>query len=350
MLSFFFASRTSAQVVFTPVFNQLRLEARADFDYMHVDQNGAISNPYGFHGKYFNMVVGGNLSDKFSYFFRQRIIANSGSVSLFDNTDFLYLNYTPNSRWMFRLGKDALAVGGFEYDAAPIDVLFSTHYWNNIYCFQLAASAALKSEDGNQMLLAQVANSPYVYFGGSPWTSGLLSYSLFWSGTFGHFKTLYSANLFDRPGHGNLGYIALGNKLLYDRWDIYVDFIHHSVSTDDWGKNFAVVSCLNFLVADDLNIFVKGAYEQNHSEEDLLSPSSLDGLVEAGHSYLTYGLGFEYKPAFCKDVRVHGYLANQDVRVEDINGTETSRVRQLTANVGITWHMNIHRMFLERGM
>lgn len=350
---FFFSATSHAQVVLSPVFNQLRLEARADFDYQHLNDSSLVSNPYGFHGKYFNFVISGNLSDKFSYFFRQRIIANAGTASLFDNTDFLYLNYNHNKNWMFRLGKDALAVGGFEYDAAPIDVLFSTNYWDNFYCFQIAASAAFKSNDGNQMLLAQVANSPYVHFGGEPWNAGLLAYGLFWSGTFGHFHTLYSANLFERSDNHHMGYIALGHKLTYDRWDIYVDLIHHSLTTDDWGKNFAIVSCLNFLVADDLNIFIKGGYEQNHSDADYINlggTTSQDCLIEAGHSYATYGLGFEYKPKVCKDVRIHGYVANRNVRVNDANGVLVDYADRLTANVGITWHMNIHRMFKERGL
>lgn len=342
---------THAQVVFSPVFSQVRLEARGDFDYQHIDAAGAVTNPYGFHGKYFNFIVGGDLNSKFSYFFRQRIQATPGSVSLFDNTDFLYLNYKPNEHWMLRLGKDALAVGGFEYDAAPIDVLFSTVYWNNFYCFQLGAAAAYKWNDGKQMLLAQVANSPSVYYGaqlgtgtGNEWRSGLLAYSLFWSGDFGHFKTLYSANMFQRPDKGFMNYIALGHKLVYDRWDIYLDLIHHAVATDDWGKNYAIVSCLNFLVADDLNLFVKGAYEQNKSEADLLTTDALDCLIPGGTSYATYGIGFEYKPSFCTDVRLHGFVAG---RTQD---DETGKTNTLTGNIGITWHMNIHRMFRERGL
>lgn len=353
----FFAGSAKCQVVLSPVFTQVSLEARADFDYIHIDQNGTISNPYGFHGKYFNFVVGGDLGEKFSYLFRQRIIANAGTISLFDNTDFLYLNYRPNKNWMFRLGKDALAVGGFEYDAAPIDVLFSTNYWDNFYCFQLGVAAAFKSNDGNQMLLAQIANSPSVYYGatlglptGSEWRSGLLAYSLFWTGTFGHFKTLYSVNMFERPDHGYMNYIALGHKLLYDKWDIYVDLIHHALASDDWGKNFAIVSCLNVHVSDDINIFAKGAYEQNHSEADFNSVDELDCLISSGHSHLTYGIGFEYNPSFCKDVRLHGFIANRDNRVEDAAGNEVGKTSTLTANIGITWHMNIHRMFMERGM
>ncbi len=362
----FFAGSGTAQVVFSPVFTQIRLEARADFDYQHVETWSALtdphtttSNPYGFHGKYFNFVVGGDLNDKFSYFFRQRIIAQPGHVSLFDNTDFLYLTYHPNKNWMFRLGKDALAVGGFEYDAAPIDVLFSTNYWDNFYCFQLGGAAAYKSNDGNHMILAQVANSPYVYYGaalgtalGQEWRTGLLAYSLFWSGKFGHFNTLYSVNMFERPDHGFMNYIALGNKLIYDRWDVYYDLIHHALDADDWGKNFAAVFCFNFHLTKDFNIYGKCSYEQNHSEVDFLNTSGLglDCLIPAGHSYAKYGFGFEYNPSFCKDVRLHGVLSYCRNGIENAAGAENDRINTVTANIGITWHMNIHRMFMERGM
>ncbi|MBP5548829.1 MAG: hypothetical protein J6X58_08080 [Bacteroidales bacterium] len=354
---FFFCGKAKAQVVFSPVFTQVSLEARADFDFIHMDNNGTTDDDYGFHGKYFNFVVGGDLGEKFSYFFRQRIIASPGHVSLFDNTDFLYLTYRPNKKWMFRLGKDALAVGGFEYDAAPIDVLFSTNYWDNFYCFQLGAAAGYNSTDGNHLFLAQVANSPYVYYGasigqsrGSEWRSGLLAYSLFWSGKFGHFRTLYSVNMFERSDNGYMNYIALGHKLLYDRWDIYLDLIHHALASDDWGKNYALVSCLNFHISGELNMFVKGAYEQNHSDVDLVSTIGLDCLTPAGNSIITYGVGFEYNPSFCKDVRLHGFVANRNTKVEN-NYTNTSlRNDSFTANIGITWHMNIHRMFLERGL
>lgn len=351
--------RVNAQVVFSPVFSQIRLEARADFDYYHVDEDNAISDPFGFHGKYFNFVVGGDLNDKFSYFFRQRIIAQSGSVSFFDNTDFLWLTYHPNKNWMFRLGKDALAVGGFEYDAAPIDVLFSTNYWDNFYCFQLGGATAFMSNDGNHTLLAQVANSPYVHYGaaglgfpaGQEWRSGLMAYSLFWSGKMGHFNTLYSVNLFERPDHDYMNYIALGNKLIYDRWDLYIDLIHHALATDDWGKNFAAIACFNFHLTKDFNIYGKASYEQNLSDVDFADPSTpLDCLIGAGQRIAKYGIGFEYNPSFCKDVRLHGVLSYNDFSTEDANANQLSFKHQLSANIGITWHMNIHRMFMERGM
>lgn len=356
MVLLFLSGKASAQVDFNPVINTLRMEARADYEYFHWDN--VTNDAYGMHGRYFNLHFGGNLGDKFSYYFRQRIQANPGSVNLFDNTDFLYLNYTPNKNWMFRVGKDALAVGGFEYDAAPIDVLFSTHYWDNFYCFQMAASAAFKSSDGNHMILAQVGNSPYVYTGGAGWDSGLLSCNLFWSGSFGHFKTLYSVNMFQRERTLNephfMNYIALGHKLVYDRWDVYLDLMHHSFGTDDWGKNFGVVSCANFAVNDDWNLFIKGAYEQNRSEYEVMAlGSSLDCLVPAHHSYCLYGGGFEYKPSFCKAVRVHGYVAARQetdytavwaAQQASLPEPEPTVVNGLQVNLGVTWNMDFLKL------
>ncbi len=362
-----FSTIASAQVDFTPIFTQIRLEARADFDYYHNTSNNPgidDDNPYGFHGRYFNMVIGGPLGDKFSYFFRQRIIANPGSVSFFDNTDFLYINYMPSKNWMIRMGKDALAVGGFEYDAPPINVLFNTYYWNNFYCFQPAIAAAYKSDNGKQMVLMQVGNSPYVYYGanlgyglGSEWKSGLMSFNLFYSGDFGHYKMLNSVNFFQRPDRKMMNYIAIGQKLVYDRWDIYLDLIHHANAINDWGKNFAVVSCANLYFKNGLNFFAKGAWEQNKSNENLpgfgfgqnIALGYYDCFGEAGTTYLTYGVGLEYHPKICPDFRFHAFVADcRTTRPDPMIDGNTYFENSLQLNMGITWDMDVHRMLKER--
>lgn len=366
------SSVASAQVDFTPIFTQIKLEARADFDYYNNNTYGMpTSSPYGFHGRYFNFVIGGPISDKFSYFFRQRIVAKPGDVSLFDNTDFLYLNYMPSPNWMIRVGKDALAVGGFEYDAPPINVLFSTHYWDNFYCFQPAAAVAYKTDDARQMVLLQVANSPYVHYGadlgyglGQEWMSGLMAFNLYYSGSFGHFKMLHSINLFERPDHKYMNYIAIGNELEYKRWDIYLDLIHHANALNDWGNTFAVVSCANLYFDNGFNLFIKGAYEQCQSNDVLpgfgmesnIDLGFYDCFGDAGHNYCTYGLGAEYRPQSCPDFRLHAFVAQRtttyDLPTATPNGSaivpETAVDHSLQFNIGITWDMDIHRMLKDR--
>lgn len=349
------ASPTYAQVITDPIFSQFKLEARADVDFQSVeDENGKTSYPRGFHGRYFNLLVGGDLTPSVSYYFRQRVIANEGNGNLFDNTDFLYVNYKASDHWMFRLGKDALATGGFEYDAPPIDVLFSTVYWDNFYCFQIGGSMAYHSTDGNHTLMLQVANSPYIHtdaFGygnrGKEWSHGLLAYSLFYSGTAGHLHLLHSVNLFERPDHGYMNYIALGHKLTYSRWDIYLDLIHHAHDYNDWGNNFAIISCMNFQLTKALNLFAKGAYEQNRSDKAIDNFGRKDGLFDCligvGESYTTYGVGFELRPLFCKELRIHGYAAARHHTQVGKASTDA-----LFLNGGVTWDMDIHNIVLQR--
>lgn len=369
------SATASAQVDFSPIFTQIKLEARADFDYFHNTTSDGLTTTtldptFGLHGRYFDLIIGGPINEKFSYFFRQRIVAQPGSVSLFDNTDFLYVNYAPSKNWMLRFGKDALAVGGFEYDAPPINVLFSTVYWDNFYCFQPAVAAAYKSDDATQMLLFQVANSPYVHYGadlgyglGNEWKSGLMAYSIYWSGNFGHFKVLHSVNMFQRPDRGFMNYIALGHELTFDHWDIYLDLIHHSFAHNDVFKNYAVVSCANLYFNKGWNVFVKGAYEQNKSNE-VIPNFGQNGLFdclmqEPGKSYCTYGIGMEYHPVACKDFRFHAFVANRhaetvantpETPILPVAGTVAMPAEEnsLQVNLGITWDMDIHRMIKER--
>ena len=147
VLSLFPGTMLQAQDSTSHRFTTLKLEVRADFDvnaeFRGISSHGIQPRPkdtllYGFNGKYFNLCLGGEFGKGFSYYFRQRIIANPGASTLFDNTDFLYLQYRFKDRWAVRVGKEALAIGSFEYDAPPIDIFFYTSFWGNVHCFQLA--------------------------------------------------------------------------------------------------------------------------------------------------------------------------------------------------------------------
>ena len=63
----------AGQSTWNEVFNKFKLEARADMEYTHqrVTADGSTvgdgTDLYGIHGKYFNLHLGGNLGEKFSY-------------------------------------------------------------------------------------------------------------------------------------------------------------------------------------------------------------------------------------------------------------------------------------------
>ena len=339
-----------------PLFSTLRMEVRADFEYHHLMTSSSYmpvthnDNTYGFVGRYFNIHVGGNFTKDLSYYFRQRIVANPGSNTFFDNTDFLYLNYQITKNWSVRVGKEALAVGGFEYDAPPIDVLFWSYYWDNFYCFQLAAGVKYKSNDGKNTIIAQVGNSPYLHYG-SPFKNSLLSYNLFWGGDFGPFHTLYSFNMFQRDKQGHfMSYLALGNKLAFKRWDIYVDFIHRATSTKQLMKDFGVIARANFYIVPELTLFAKGAYEQNLDQLEynnyLETGEIWDCLALPGQRFTYGGIGVEYRPKRCPDIRIHGFVAdfitrNLQNEIHNPTGDVYQADHNLTANVGITWNIDV---------
>ncbi len=352
-LILFLPAIISAQKDSVPFITTLRMEVRADFDFTHNLAGGTPAdvnnNVFGFKGRYFNIEVGGNFGKKFSYYFRQRVVANPGSTTFFDNTDFLYLNYAINPQWSLRFGKEALAVGGFEYDAPPIDVLFCSYYWDNFYCFQLAASGAWHSPDGKHTLIAQVGASPYLHYG-SFYKNSLMSYNFFWSGDFGHFKTLYSVNMFERERGKFMNYIALGNKLSYDRWSWYVDFIHHATHLGQLMRNFAVITRADVFFNDNVSLFAKGGYEQNFDRKEILNHRATgeiwDCLALPGQQYIFGGLGVEIRPRVCPDVRIHAFVADVFTRnlsesiALEVPAVNAPSTHSITANVGLTWNIN----------
>ena len=225
-------------------------------------------------------------------------------------------------------------------------------YWGNIYCFQLATSVSYTDNSGNNKLVLQVANSPYVYFtgAGNEWKKGLLAYSFMWCGSFEHFGALYSVNMFERERGKFMGQIALGNKINFDKWSLYVDYFGKVVETKRFLNDFSVVSRLDVKLKD-VNIFAKGGYEQNKAE-DFWTPVQKDILMTPGQSYCFYGVGVEYRPAFYKNIRLHAFVVNaqtvQDTfdpaapypAGEPIWANAVQKSSNINVNVGLSWNVD----------
>ena len=343
-------------------FTTFHLEARAAFEYNYEhDEWGyssslgapphgeATQHNYGFHGDYFNLLLGGEVGDHISYFIRQRIIPHAGTVNFFDNTDFLYIQYRFNDNWALRLGKEALYVGGYEYDAPPIDVYYYTHYWGAIPCFHIGASAIYTDKSGKNKVVLQVANSPYVKYGGNTWKSGLLSYNLYWAGDYGPFHTLYSVNMMEYQRGKFINYIALGNQLRFPKWSIYLDWTNRAAGFDKFFEDFSLVSRVDWHVSPSVNLFAKGGYEQNtagyyygdHVDVDMVMPNDL--------AHCFYGLGVEYRPRVYPDLRVHAFVANSVKTLPmGIDGDHGSHDMTLTANVGVSWRLDFMKFLPEK--
>jgi len=346
-------------------FTTFHLEARAAFEYDYdVTKWSNFTNPlnpitgsaeqhgYGFHGDYFNFVLGGDIGDHISYFIRQRIIPHAGSVNFFDNTDYLYIQYKFNDQWSLRMGKEALFVGGFEYDAPPIDVYYYTHYWGAFPCFHLGVSAAYTDKSGKNKVIFQVANSPYTKYVTNDWKKGLFAYSIYWNGNFGPFSTTYSVNMMEYQRGKFINYIALGNRLKFQKWSIYFDYINRAAGFDKFFNDFSLVSRIDWHVSPSVNLFAKGGYEQNTSGYYYTVNNTdvdVDMLMPNNRSYCFYGLGMEYRPLVYPDLRVHAYVANSVMSLPsgyDADGSWKNQI--LTANVGVTWWLNFMKFLPEK--
>lgn len=353
-------------------FTSFQLEARAELEYLgtyqwtnpekssqyHMDKSGWNSN-YGFHGQYFNFLLGGDIGDHISYFLRQRIIAKPGSVSFFDNTDFLYIQYRFNDQWAIRLGKEALYVGGYEYDAAPIDVYYYTHFWGEIHCFQLGVSASYTDKQKKNKIIFQFANSPHIYYEGSgdEWKKGLFSYNLFWNGNFGVFSTLYSINLMEYERGSFVNYISLGNKLSFNKWSIYVDYMNRASSFRYFFRDFTVVGRLDWHVSPSVNLFAKAGYDQNFAE-DIWVEIPKDPMMTPGFNYHFYGIGLEFRPLKYQDLRIHAFVANSvkyspgfsrtDPETSNTVNTPVEGHGSLQINVGASWTINFMKYLPDR--
>lgn len=358
---FIFGKNAQSQDSIKHRFTHLRLEARADFDvngfyYTNIAPSATHRGPfsdtttYGFNGRYLNFFLGGEFAKGFSYYFCQRIAPEEGTTTLFDNTDYLYLQYDFRDRWAVRLGKEALAIGGFEYDAAPIDVYFATQFWNRIACFQLAGSLIFTDKAERNQLTLQVSNSPYVYYtgDGDEWGQGLLGYSLLWRGDFGAFQPLYSVNFFERERGKFVNLIALGNRFEVDWWSWYIDFTNRAFAFDKhFFDNFSLVSRMDFSIKS-VNLFLKAGYEQNRVDLPSVFDDELsifDPLTDAGYRSFFYGIGLEFRPKRCPSVRFHANV-NHSVSQPLFEALHSDGC--VNGNVGVTWDIDFLRYFSKR--
>ena len=133
--------------------DKLSIEGRADFDYF---EQGETSTS-GIDGKYFNFEIKGTFLQDFSYRVRQRFDMYYGS----SKTDYMIVTYQGHKNLSVTAGKMPLAVGGWEYDLAPIDVYYASQFWNTFNCYDVGGQVAFHSNDKKHDIIFQITNSTF---------------------------------------------------------------------------------------------------------------------------------------------------------------------------------------------
>jgi hypothetical protein len=322
----------SAQL-FDPTVN-LKVEARFDYQYDDIDGN-AVDNNSGFKGKYLNMQLSGNLTDKISYSWRQRFNKSSYDGSFFDATDWINLNYAPNEHWDLNGGKQVVAIGGYEYDRAPINIYRGSEFWNNIPCYQFGISGTYSFTGKCDKLMLQVCTNPFHKEIGN---SNTYSYNLMWMGSHKHVSTLYSVNLIEYMPGKYINYIALGHMFNYGPASLELDLMNRASSHQTFlFRDASVMADLGVKVSQPVKVFAKATYDVNHTN------SGADFTVMPGTEITMVGAGVEYHPF---------HIKNQDIRFHAAyfyswgkNGNEagTLQNKQSFVEVGLTWSMDVLR-------
>lgn len=307
---------------------RLKFDTRFDFT-ARVPTQDSLSTLSSFDGKYLNIILEGEISDKFSYKYRQRMILDSklGYQSFFNATDWLHLTYKINTKLSVCGGKQIVAIGGFEYDAAPIDLYLWSKFWNNVTCYQIGGTVSYKTTDDKHKIGFQITNSPF----SNQTLQGIYSYNLIWYGNFNGFNSIYSLNRIEYEKGHYINYIALGNKLSIKNFAIEVDLMNRfSEHQNDFIADYSVVCNLKYTLSDKIKAFIKSGYDQNKAQEPTVL-SYYDRYVEPGTQYFFYGAGLEYFPIKdSKDVRIHAvWASNNDL------------LQYQTFNIGLRWQMNV---------
>lgn len=329
--------------------DKLSLEARVDFDYFNNNEGGNFTNPSsGFDGKYFNFEIKGSFLNDFSYRLRQRFdMADKCS-----KTDIMTLSYHAHKNWSFTIGKMSLAVGGWEYDLAPIDVYIPSQFWNTFNCYDVGAQVEFHTNDKKHDIIFQITNSTF-YENGYHKFEGKYAYNLIWYGNMGPFKTSYSINMMEQKKGEYINYIALGNMFDFGKLDFFVDIMNRGFFHQDnfLLGSYSIIGEVKYAFCDKFTLMAKGGYDSNShtysddNEEMIYRLPQYDMTVTPGVEYAFAGLGFESYPyKGNQNIRLHGFFAYNELinpTFDDENmKTSSSPLASFQFNVGLTWRIN----------
>ena len=296
-----------------PTVTQLYFDTRASFHQEVAD--GQYNSQ--FTGDHFNLNVRGTLTDKLDFRIRQRLNKKVfDERNMFNATDFLYLRWHATPKLSFTVGKNALFIGGYEFDAVPIDVYYYSNFCNNLYqgfAFGVNAEYALAEE---QTLAFQVCNSPL-----SLGFQNLYAFNFAWTGRFAPWwSTLWSVNFVQDEFH----------RLVFGDLAIDVEWMNRAgAGQRHFFSDYTVISKVIWTVGK-WNLCAKGGYESNDIANVDAAGRALDLAVAPGTRNVYAGCGVEFFPLPNRDrLRLHAvYFKSSSIGVDNFD-------------VGITWRIDV---------
>lgn len=292
-----------------------------------------------FNGRYIMFMLDGNISPKFSYSLRYRMIHPNHENSwrgVFNATDWANLTYRPTKNWEITAGKMLVFYGSYEFDKNPLDVYMWSGWGGRVGCFQFGVLGKYITNDGRNNILFQINNSPFA----DPLDLGALySYSVQWNGNFGVFNSLYSVNFFEYQPGRFVNYISLGNQFNFGPVTFELDYMNrYGARGTHFLKDFSLIGKLNYNYNNRFNVFVKGGLDYNMAQdENTPTEEVIDMLVLPGERNVYYGAGIEFFPIKdSKNVRIHAfwYSGNNNLSVDGPQSWNKHNV-----GIGFKWRL-----------
>ncbi len=246
----------------------------------------------GFRGSWLNMRLDGQICKGLTYSYRQRFNKLT-ERSFFDATDWIHLDWQAADWFSLSAGKQVVAIGGYEYDRAPIDLYYCSEFWNNIACYQIGVSGTFKASPGDNLLL-QLCNSPMRGYiideSGRNCGNSKIALNLMWYGSHGFYDTMWSVNAFQNTRDSWMYYIALGNRFNITDWlRLDLDLMDRLGKGSGFVGDFSIMSELSAAPADGLRIHAKFTWDRNRKCDG-------DWLVARGTNVRSISGGAEYSP------------------------------------------------------
>lgn len=215
----------------------------------HAKFNSGAGNADEASFRFDHIMIGiyGNVTDKLSYKYLQRL--NRGTQAfetenLSGTIDYAYLRYQLNRQFAVTAGRQALFVGGFEYNEYPINIYDYSGITNNITCYLTGVNIAY-SPRNNQEIGFQIINnragSMEEAFGQIP--EGVerpfapLYYSLAWNSNYSDNKLQlrYAATAGELAKGKWVFMISGGQMVNLEKFNIYLDILYHRSAIDHLG-------------------------------------------------------------------------------------------------------------------
>jgi len=303
-------------------------------DRLYIDMRGAFhqettAGEYNSQmvGEYLNFQMMGHITPTIDYRIRQRLNKKVfDERNMFNATDFMYVNWQATPRLSLLFGKHAVLIGGYEYDATPIDVYYYSQFCNNLYQgFTFGASASFRFAD-RQNLEFQFCNSPL-----SLGFQNVYAYNLAWRGQFAPWwKTIWSMNFVEDMDKKMVNYIALGNHFIFGNVIFDIDVMNRSGFTQKRFllSDYSLISKIIWSVGK-WNICAKAGYEVNSWDNVDADGRAYDLVIAPGTEYLYAGCGLEWFPLSSDILRFHAvyYWDNAE--------------RRNNFQLGFTWRVDV---------